>query len=90
MKPSVFDLLRTYTDNEDLYKALDRAPDEELVFWLYEYGSRLARWRLCYELGKSQFTELARRAEFLVGRLNSGVTPGELFPVPASRNGGDL
>lgn len=88
MKPTPYDLLRTYADDASLFSALAVLSDKDLVFWLYDYGSRLARWRLCYELGKTQYTELARRAEFWIGRLNSGVAPGELFPCCIESAGG--
>ena len=90
MKPTAFDLLRTYTENDTLFSALSGLTDKELVFWLFDYGSRLARWRLCYELGKTTHTELARRTEFWVGRLNGGVVPGELFPCHTVSTGGAL
>ena len=90
MKPTPFDLLRTYADDASLFSALAVLSDKDLVFWLYDYGSRLARWRLCYELGKTQHTELARRAEFWIGRLNSGVAPGELFPCCIESAGGAI
>lgn len=90
MKPTAFDLLRSYTDDASLFDMLTTLPDKELVFWLYDYGSRLARWRLCFELGKTQHTELTRRAEYWVGRLNNGVAPGELFPCCSPVAGGAL
>lgn len=90
MKPNPFDLLRSYADDDSLFTGLAGLSDKDLVFWLYDYGSRLARWRLCYELGKTKHTDLARRAEFYVGRLNGGVAPGELFPCCHTSTGGAI
>lgn len=88
MTPTAFDLLRSYTDDTTLFSMLATLSDDELVFWLFDYGSRLARWRLCYELGRTNHTELARRAEFWVSRLNNGVAPGKLFPCCSPRYSG--
>lgn len=85
MTPNAFDFLSTYADDESLFSALGKLPDEKLCFWLECYGSKLARWRLARDIEKAtkfpfDTDSLCWRVSHWVEKLNRGCRWTDLFP----------
>lgn len=57
--------------------------DRELAIWLHNYGSPLARFRLCNDAFREGGGELFWRMAFITSRLNSGALPDDIFPDAA-------
>ena len=61
--------------------------DRELAIWLHNYGSPLARFRLCNDafhlVNKDLYKNLWWRMMYITSRLNSGALPDDIFPDAA-------
>lgn len=69
--------------NPEIFSNLAALSDRELAFWLANYGSALARFRLCDDVFHTGDKQLFWRMAQITQRLNSGALPGDIFPSAA-------
>ncbi len=77
------DLLNDTAHDPEIFATLARISDRDLAFWLANYGSPLARFRLCDDVFRTGDKYLFWRMAGITQRLNSGALPGDIFPSAA-------
>lgn len=76
-------LLEYEADDLDIFRGIGDLSDNELAHWLGNYGSPLARLRLCDDAFQPSRKKLFCRMSYITSRLNSGALPDDIFPDAA-------
>lgn len=76
-------LLKRDARTFDILSGIHCLSDRDMALWLHNYGSPLARFRLCDDAFHMGDKNLFWRMAYITQRLNSGALPDDIYPDAA-------